>query len=127
MMADQVFSSGLVRPPLLSPFALTDASDIFFLDVSLLASQVLAEMIDLALIPVANLRILELGSGAGLPSLLSSTLDAPPKSVLLTDYPDASITDNLQANVQRNLRNVREGCRVDWRPFEWGADVGPLL
>lgn len=86
-------------------------------------------MVDLGLIPLAGRTILELGSGAGLPSLLASTTSPgpPPKSVLLTDYPAPEITDNLRANVERNLPVVQEGCTVDWRGFEWGADVEPLL
>lgn len=87
----------------------------------------LAEMVDLGSIPFAGRTILEFGSGAGLPSLLSSTASKPPRSVLLTDYPDPSITDNLAANVARNLPAAMAGCQVSWRGFEWGADVAPLL
>jgi nicotinamide N-methyltransferase len=84
-------------------------------------------MVDLVSIPFAGRTILELGSGAGLPSLLASTASEPPHSVLLTDYPDSSITDNLAANVARNLPAATPGCKVAWRGFEWGADVEPLL
>jgi hypothetical protein len=35
--------------------------------------------------------VLELGASTSLPSLLASTFDPPPESILTTDYPDESL------------------------------------
>ncbi|KII87822.1 hypothetical protein PLICRDRAFT_42330 [Plicaturopsis crispa FD-325 SS-3] len=71
--------------------------------------------------------VLELGAGCALPSLLSATLLDPPSLVLATDYPDAGILANLEANVQRNTPLVAPGCVLAARGYEWGTDVTPLL
>lgn len=67
--------------------------------------------------------ILELGAGAGLPSLMSSIKGA--SHVLVTDYPDADLIENLQYNIDHcsflpSPRNILA------RGFLWGADVEPL-
>lgn len=42
--------------------------------------------------------VLELGAGAGLPSLVCAINGA--KQVVLTDYPDADLVENLRYNVE---------------------------
>lgn len=42
-------------------------------------------------------HVLELGAGAGLPSLVSAIIGA--KSVLVTDYPDVELIQNLDFNI----------------------------
>ena len=46
---------------------------------------------------VRGQTVLELGAGAGLPSLISGALGA--KKVVVTDYPDADLIENLQYNI----------------------------
>jgi len=73
--------------------------------------------------------VLELGAGAGLPSLVCAILGA--QKVVVTDYPDAELISNLQHNIDncpllpaspdaRNEKLVAKG-------YLWGADPTHLL
>ncbi|RDX49181.1 hypothetical protein OH76DRAFT_560770 [Lentinus brumalis] len=68
------------------------------------------------------LRILELGAGAGLPSILISKMY---KDALVTcsDYPDESLIHTLAENAKRN--DVADRCHVV--PYGWGSDPSPLM
>ncbi|KAI0675808.1 hypothetical protein C8Q78DRAFT_349838 [Trametes maxima] len=68
------------------------------------------------------LRLLELGAGAGLPSILISKSY---KDVLVTcsDYPDDALIHTLVENVKRN--EVSDRCRIV--PYAWGSDASTLL
>ena len=68
------------------------------------------------------LRVLELGAGAGLPSILLSKLYS---DVLVTcsDYPDPELVRTLAENATRN--DVADRCRVV--PYAWGSDPTPLF
>ena len=70
--------------------------------------------------------VLELGAGAGLPSLVAAILGA--RNVVVTDYPDADLVDNIQWNVD-NCGALpppqRSGIAVEGYAF--GAPVEPLL
>jgi len=69
------------------------------------------------LLPGERLRILELGSGAGLPGIcIAKTY----KDVLVTvsDYPDKHLIRTLSENVQRNTSTH---CHVI--PYSWGSDI----
>ena len=48
-----------------------------------------------------DLTVLELGAGAGLPSLVCSVLGA--RRVMITDYPDVELVENIRWNVETNL------------------------
>ncbi|KAJ6557952.1 hypothetical protein B0H19DRAFT_1028547 [Mycena capillaripes] len=87
----------------------------------------LAERIERGLLPAHELSVIELGAGCALPSLLMSTLPAPPATIVVTDYPDPGILGNLVRNVERNKYLVSSGCTVHCRGYEWGTDVTPLL
>ncbi|KAJ6582900.1 hypothetical protein DFH09DRAFT_278105 [Mycena vulgaris] len=87
----------------------------------------LAEKIERGLMPAHNLNVIELGAGCALPSLFMSTLAAPPKQIVVTDYPDPGILGNLARNVERNAHLVSPGCTVRCCGYEWGTDVAPLL
>lgn len=65
--------------------------------------------------------MLELGAGAGLPSLISAHLSA--KRVVVTDYPDADLITNLAYNI--------EACApllpIVAKGYLWGADPSSLI
>jgi len=58
--------------------------------------------------------VIELGAGAGLPSLvaLATAPDDAPRCVVLTDYDDPDLTANLQQNVERNASLLASNARV---------------
>ncbi|KAK0238034.1 hypothetical protein EDD85DRAFT_832713 [Armillaria nabsnona] len=87
----------------------------------------LAERIERALIPVQGRRVVELGAGCALPSLLMSALAQPPSLVVVTDYPDDVIMKNLKENVNRNRSHVSYGCITCCQGYEWGTDAHSLL
>ncbi|KAG9011599.1 nicotinamide n-methyltransferase [Tulasnella sp. JGI-2019a] len=69
-------------------------------------------------------RILELGAGGGLPSLIAVLEGAD--QVLVTDYPDADLLHNLKINVERNIPTALQH-KVTVQGYKWGADVQSLL
>ncbi|KAB5583063.1 hypothetical protein GE09DRAFT_289417 [Coniochaeta sp. 2T2.1] len=81
---------------------------------------------------VAGRTVLEIGAGAGLPSLAAAILGA--EKVVVTDFPDADLVANLWKNVdEAGLLPEGEG-QEDWERgrivaggFVWGADPEPLL
>ncbi|KAF8162447.1 hypothetical protein K438DRAFT_1618334 [Mycena galopus ATCC 62051] len=87
----------------------------------------LAERIERGLLPAHELKVIELGAGGALPSLLLSTRSTPPTTIVVTDYPDPGILENLVRNVERNSHLVSHGCNVRCCGYEWGTDVAPLL
>jgi EEF1A N-terminal glycine/lysine methyltransferase len=71
--------------------------------------------------------VLELGAGAGLPSLVSAEIGA--KFVVVTDYPDPDLVKNLWTNVEEYYRgkgNQKE-TRIVAEGYCWGNDAGKLL
>ena len=66
--------------------------------------------------------VLELGAGAGLPSLLASLRGA--RKVVVTDYPDRELIDNLKYNVSTVCSGQEN---IDALGYRWGDDVAPLL
>ncbi|KAH7925465.1 hypothetical protein BV22DRAFT_1011239 [Leucogyrophana mollusca] len=87
----------------------------------------LAEQLERGLIPVNGRRIVELGAGCALPSLLAAVLPNPPSLVVVTDYPDQIILGNLSNNVIVNAVWFKEGCVVQCAGYEWGQDAAPLI
>ncbi|TRM67140.1 putative methyltransferase-domain-containing protein [Schizophyllum amplum] len=69
-------------------------------------------------------NVLELGAGGGLPGLVTA-LDGAQK-VVLTDYPDATLVDNLDFNTQQNLP-ASIAANVAVQGYIWGTPVAPLL
>ncbi|KZZ96780.1 phytanoyl-CoA dioxygenase [Moelleriella libera RCEF 2490] len=88
--------------------------------------------------------VLELGAGAGLPSLVAGILGA--RKVVMTDFPDADLVTTMQKNIDRCSRSSaseiveqqpgkeeeeEEAGRIaqviDAVGFVWGADPEPLL
>lgn len=65
---------------------------------------------------VSGSTVLELGAGGGLPALVAGCVGA--SRVIMTDYPDAPLLDNLRWNIQENARLLQSsGCdlRLDER------------
>ncbi|KAI0738513.1 hypothetical protein C8Q80DRAFT_1275495 [Daedaleopsis nitida] len=78
--------------------------------------------IDLAARESRPLRILELGAGAGLPSILISKVYQHVQ-VTCSDYPDETLIRTLAENAERN--DVADRCRVV--PYAWGTDPSALM
>ncbi|KAK3116104.1 Protein N-terminal and lysine N-methyltransferase efm7 [Teratosphaeriaceae sp. CCFEE 6253] len=70
---------------------------------------------------IQHKRVLELGAGAGLPSVIAALGGAA--CVVITDYPDTELVENLRVNVEENCR---EGQSVHAKGYLWGADIMPL-
>lgn len=67
--------------------------------------------------------VLELGAGAGLPSLVAAINGA--KQVVVTDYPDAELIENLQLNIQQ-CDQLSSPCNIVASGYLWGADTSEL-
>jgi len=96
------------------------------------AAIVLADAIDKnmlageCLISVANKRVLELGAGAALPSLISLLNGCSP--CVVTDYPDTELIENIKYNVQRLLEKQPElQSRAIVEGHLWGKEISKLL
>lgn len=78
---------------------------------------------------VKGKTILELGAASGLPSLVAGILGA--KKVLMTDYPDVELVQNMQKNIDECDATVEPqghiASTVTAAGFVWGADPVPLL
>ena len=84
----------------------------------------LAEYLDANKHLIQGKRVLELGAGAGLPSMISALNGA--KRVITTDYPDKPLIDRLRHNIDQNLTGEYSN-RVDVQGYLWGSDPAPLL
>ncbi|GJQ13713.1 hypothetical protein GpartN1_g5504.t1 [Galdieria partita] len=68
-------------------------------------------------IQVHNNRVLELGAGAAVPSMVAVLRGA--SQVLITDYPDKELVENMKYNVAENLPwELQKNVQVE--PFQWG-------
>ena len=68
--------------------------------------------------------ILELGAGAGLPSLVSAIHGA--KHVVVTDYPDADLVENLQWNVD-HCALLPQARNIEAKGYLWGAETDKIV
>ncbi|KDE08452.1 hypothetical protein MVLG_01234 [Microbotryum lychnidis-dioicae p1A1 Lamole] len=69
-------------------------------------------------------RIIELGAGGGLPALIAALESDPSTKVIISDYPDQDLVDNLQHNIA--LNGFRED-KIQAKGFAWGHSVAPLI
>ncbi|THU95606.1 hypothetical protein K435DRAFT_966334 [Dendrothele bispora CBS 962.96] len=69
--------------------------------------------------------VLELGAGGGLPSIIAALNDA--EEVVLTDYPDASLIDNMEHNVKQNISSPQKLSRIQAKGYIWGHPIEPLM
>lgn len=72
---------------------------------------------------VQGKTVLELGAGAGLPSLVSVICGA--KYVLITDYPDPELIVNLQYNIEHAIEATFQR-KISAQGYLWGNDVTSL-
>ncbi len=71
-------------------------------------------------------NVCELGAGAGLPSLICAKyLNA--QRVVVTDYPDPPLIENIRNNVIENLNQQQHLARCLVCPYKWGTDPSPLI
>ncbi|KAI0646123.1 putative methyltransferase-domain-containing protein [Trametes meyenii] len=68
--------------------------------------------------------VLELGAGGALPGLVAAKNGA--HTVVLTDYPDAALVENISYNVEQNIREPQR-TQVHVEGYIWGHPVEPLL
>ncbi|PJF19718.1 hypothetical protein PSACC_00461 [Paramicrosporidium saccamoebae] len=68
--------------------------------------------------------ILELGAGAGLPSILAA--EAGAHKVVVTDYPDNELIVNIQKNID-SLLDEEAQKRITAKGYLWGADSTLVL
>lgn len=73
---------------------------------------------------VGGKSVVELGAGAGLPSLIASKLDA--RLVTCTDYPDRELIDNLAHNFEVNCSEAVTAGKTLVTGYLWGEDISEL-
>ncbi|RPD77120.1 hypothetical protein L226DRAFT_544598 [Lentinus tigrinus ALCF2SS1-7] len=69
-------------------------------------------------------NVLELGAGGALPGIVAAKNGA--KCVVLTDYPDQALVDNITHNVDLNVDEC-DRSRVCVKGYIWGHPIEPLL
>lgn len=90
------------------------------------SSQIMADLIDMHVLDTRRKRVVELGAGAGLPSLVASLNGA--KRVVVTDYPSQDILDNLEYNKNRWSEMAELDDEVlQVHGHDWGTRVDDLI
>mgnify|MGYP006096838615 CR=1 FL=1 len=77
----------------------------------------MADLIVTGIIPVVGRHVLEVGAGAGLPSIVSARCGAT--HVIATDYPEPSVIEELRKNV---VINVEDKKTIQVMGHSWGTD-----
>eukprot|EP00010_Vexillifera_abyssalis_P009051 CAMPEP_0201549952 /NCGR_PEP_ID=MMETSP0173_2-20130828/6374_1 /ASSEMBLY_ACC=CAM_ASM_000268 /TAXON_ID=218659 /ORGANISM="Vexillifera sp., Strain DIVA3 564/2" /LENGTH=295 /DNA_ID=CAMNT_0047959799 /DNA_START=327 /DNA_END=1211 /DNA_ORIENTATION=+ len=72
---------------------------------------------------VHNKRVLELGAGAALPSIMCGREGS--SFVMATDYPDQELLENIKINVKQNLSSTQRKC-VHVVGHLWGKEIESL-
>ncbi|KAI1612860.1 putative methyltransferase-domain-containing protein [Exophiala viscosa] len=88
------------------------------------AGQVIAQYLeDDALKLVRGKTVLELGAGAGLPSLVAAVLGAG--KVVVTDYPEPDLILNLRYNIE-HCSTLADKSNIVAEGFLWGSSIEPI-
>ncbi|EXJ90713.1 hypothetical protein A1O1_03817 [Capronia coronata CBS 617.96] len=87
------------------------------------AGQVIAQYLEDNAQLVQGKTALELGAGAGLPSLVAAILGA--KKVVVTDYPDPDLILNLRHNIE-HCSALADKSNIVAAGFLWGSAAQPL-
>mmetsp|Transcript_18270 Transcript_18270/g.33789 ORF Transcript_18270/g.33789 Transcript_18270/m.33789 type:complete len:313 (-) Transcript_18270:981-1919(-) len=88
------------------------------------SSLTLAEEMCDGSVDVKDKIVVELGAGAALPGIVARRLGA--KHVIISDYPDQAIIDNIECNVKENfMEGVDSPATV--KGFAWGTSIDTLL
>lgn len=74
---------------------------------------------------VQGKAVVELGAGAGLPSVVACLQGA--RCTVVTDYPDPELIQNLRHNLDTNIKDSQARSRINEAGFLWGAPVDDLL
>ncbi|KAJ1310948.1 hypothetical protein OPQ81_009460 [Rhizoctonia solani] len=121
--------AGIVRygPLVLRVAAKEGKANTLLADAVFSPSLFLAEHIQLEKINLVGKTVLELGSGAALPLILSATIESHPSLVTLTDYPDETIISVLHHNLAANREQIKPDCSISAVGYAWGTDVSTLL
>eukprot|EP01087_Luapelamoeba_hula_P008727 TRINITY_DN2204_c0_g1_i1.p1 TRINITY_DN2204_c0_g1~~TRINITY_DN2204_c0_g1_i1.p1 ORF type:complete len:304 (+),score=49.18 TRINITY_DN2204_c0_g1_i1:184-1095(+) len=88
------------------------------------ASIALADYMDSPDFSFQDKTVLELGAGGALPSLIALKKGA--KRVIITDYPDKDLIDNIQRNVDANT-TPEQRAKSHVMGHLWGSAPGPVL
>lgn len=89
-------------------------------------ARVISDLFEADPATVAGRTVLELGAGAGLPSIVAALLGA--RTVVVTDFPDADLVENMWKNVfEAGLTSLEDGGNIVAEGFVWGGDPVPLL
>ncbi|KAI8098689.1 putative methyltransferase-domain-containing protein [Halteromyces radiatus] len=88
------------------------------------ASKVFASLFDQRPQLVQNKTILELGAGGALPSLVAAIHQ--PTKIVVTDYPDSELLENIQYNVDQNLGSLIPSDTVSVLGYIWGTSTDQL-
>ncbi|KAI7864762.1 putative methyltransferase-domain-containing protein [Spinellus fusiger] len=86
------------------------------------ASKVFANFIDKNKKICRHRTVLELGAGGSLPSLIAAANHAT--KVVVTDYPDDDLIDNISYNVNQNLQHL--ASHVSVKGYIWGTSANGL-
>ncbi|KAK4048221.1 hypothetical protein OIV83_004926 [Microbotryomycetes sp. JL201] len=91
------------------------------------SSLVLADEIALGKVDVRDKIVLELGAGAGIPSIVAA-ISGDAKHVVLTDFDDPAMIDNLRKNVSKVIHDHElDETIFSVQGLTWGSDPSSVL
>jgi nicotinamide N-methyltransferase len=83
----------------------------------------LAEEMTFGRVDVKGKVVVELGAGAGLPGIVASRVGA--KSVVISDYPEDCIVENMEKNLRSN--QLESDVPAVIKGFAWGTPIDALV